>query len=62
MRKGKETRARRQRRGEGWHGFQINYWSGVRWNFNLTNQLPNYTNAARMEYPMHFYVCARVCV
>lgn len=27
--------------------FQINYWSGVRWTFNLTNQLPNYTSAAR---------------
>lgn len=42
----------------GKQGFQINYWSGVRWTFNLTNQLPNYTSAARMVYPMHLCVCS----
>lgn len=52
-----ETRARTQRKGEGKQGFQINYWSGVRWTFNLTNQLPNYTTAAKMLDLVLFYEC-----
>lgn len=65
MREGKKKRARgarTQRKGEGRQGFQISYWSGVRWTFNLTNQLPNYTSAARMVYPMYFSLCVSVCV
>lgn len=48
---------RRQKGEEGEQGFQINYWSGVRQTFNLTNQLPNYTSAARTVYPVHFCGC-----
>lgn len=59
-RKGETSQETEER--EGKQGFQISYWSGVRWTFNLTNQLPNYTRAARMVYPMHFYVCVIVCV
>ena len=63
-RKGRRAkRAKRQRGGEGRQGFQINYWSGVRWTFNLTNQLPNYTSAARTGHPIHFWcVCVCLCV
>ncbi len=54
-RREEEKKERRDEPGEpGEQGFQINYWSGVRWTFNLTNQLPNYTSAARIVYPLQF--------
>lgn len=62
MREEKEEsmKTRRQEEEEGEQGFQINDWSGVRQTFNLTNQLPNYTSAARAVYPVNF--CERECV
>lgn len=60
--RGKATEPRDRGEGEGRQGFQINYWSGVRWTFNLTNQLPNYRSVARLVYPMHWCVCVCVCV